>query len=63
MKMRTNFHEISLRQRTHITNMRPLACLDGDLKSGVSVADLILIMGLKPMGLIFFCCHNPCSHI
>ncbi len=33
-------------ERTHITNMRPLACLDGDLKSGVSVADLILIMGL-----------------
>ncbi|PIE62130.1 MAG: hypothetical protein CSA25_06550 [Desulfobacter postgatei] len=26
--------------------MRSLACLDGDLKSGVSVADLILIMGL-----------------
>jgi hypothetical protein len=24
-----------------------LACLDGDLKSGASVADLILIMGLK----------------
>ncbi len=37
----------ALRQRTHITNMRPLACLDGDLKSGVSVADLILIMGLS----------------
>ncbi len=28
--------------------MRPLACLDGDLKSSVSVADLILIMGLTP---------------
>jgi hypothetical protein len=27
--------------------MLPLACLDGDLKSGASVADLILIMGLK----------------
>ncbi|PIE63436.1 MAG: hypothetical protein CSA25_00400 [Desulfobacter postgatei] len=26
----------ALRQQTHITNMRPLACLDGDLKSGVS---------------------------
>jgi hypothetical protein len=26
--------------------MLPLACLDGDLKSGASVADLILIMGL-----------------
>ncbi len=37
----------ALRQQTHITSMRPLACLDGDLKSGVSVADLLLIMGLK----------------
>jgi len=27
--------------------MLPLACLDGDLKSGASVADLILIMGLR----------------
>ncbi len=32
--------------------MRPLACLDGDLKSGVSVAGLILIMGLIPV--VFF---------
>ncbi len=32
----------------------PLACLGGDLKSGVSVADLILIMGLtfRDIGLI-----------
>jgi hypothetical protein len=29
--------------------MLPLACLDGDLKSGASVADLILIMGLNPI--------------
>jgi len=27
--------------------MLPLACLDGNLKSGASVADLILIMGLS----------------
>jgi hypothetical protein len=27
--------------------MLPLACLDGDLKSGASVADLILTMGLN----------------
>ncbi len=39
----------ALRQSTHITNMRPLACLDGDLKSGVSVLDLILIIGLNVM--------------
>ncbi len=61
--VRWEFRPMIKIKRTHITNMRPLACLDGDLKSGVSVADLILIMGLKPMGLIFFCCHNPCSHI
>ncbi len=36
----------ALRQRTDIPNMFPLACLDGDLKSGVFVADLILAMGL-----------------
>jgi hypothetical protein len=29
--------------------MLPLACLDGDLKSGASMADSILIMGLKPL--------------
>jgi hypothetical protein len=28
--------------------MLPLACLAGDLKSGASVADLILTMGLTP---------------
>jgi hypothetical protein len=27
--------------------MLPLASLDGDLKSGASIADFILIMGLK----------------
>ena len=37
----------ALRQWTHISNMLPLACLDGDLKSGASVADLILTMGLR----------------
>ena len=36
----------ALPQWTHISNMLPLACLDGDLKSGASVADLILTMGL-----------------
>ncbi len=30
-----------------IPNMFSLACLDGDLKSGASVADLIPTMGLK----------------
>ena len=39
----------ALRQRIHITNMLPLAGLDGDLKSGTSVADLILIMGLSSL--------------
>ncbi|PIE63497.1 MAG: hypothetical protein CSA25_00060 [Desulfobacter postgatei] len=29
--------------------MRPLACLDGDLKSGAVLGALILIMGLKFM--------------
>ncbi|PIE62157.1 MAG: hypothetical protein CSA25_06535 [Desulfobacter postgatei] len=42
----------ALRQQTHINNMRLLACLDGDLKSGVSVADLILIMGLSSHSLM-----------
>ncbi len=34
----------ALRQRRHILNRLPLVCLDGDF--GVSVADLILRMGL-----------------
>ncbi len=37
----------ALRQRIHISNMLLLMCLDGDLKSGASMADLILIMDLK----------------
>ncbi len=28
--------------------MHPLACLDGDLKSGAALGALILIMGLTP---------------
>ncbi len=37
----------ALRQRTHISNMRPLAplaYLDGDLKSGAALGALILTM-------------------
>ncbi|PIE63039.1 MAG: hypothetical protein CSA25_02290, partial [Desulfobacter postgatei] len=37
----------ALRQRTHISNMRLLACLDGDLKLGTALGALILIVGLK----------------
>ncbi len=35
-----------------MSNMRPLVCLDGDLKSGASVADLILTMDLKKRGRV-----------
>ncbi len=37
----------ALRQRTDIPDMFPLACLDGDLKSGTAVTDLIVTIGLN----------------
>ncbi len=39
---------IKIKSPIYLSFKSPLACLDGDLKSGVSVADLILIMGLNP---------------
>jgi hypothetical protein len=38
--------------------MLPLARLDGDLKSGASMADLILIMGLNGWGRILSSCQE-----
>ncbi len=38
---------IKIKSPIYLSFKSPLACLDGGLKSGVSVANLILIMGLK----------------